>query len=76
MLVPARRERFFAPRFAVFLLPAFFFVPTFLLAAFFFPAFLELFFLRVAMVSPLSFSANIAILIITRGLVSDASFAT
>jgi hypothetical protein len=27
-------------------------VPTFFLAAFFFPAFLELFFLRVAMVSP------------------------
>jgi hypothetical protein len=52
MLVPTRRERFFAPRFAVFLLPAFFFVPTFFLAAFFFPAFLELFFLRVAMVSP------------------------
>jgi len=52
MLVPTRRVRFFAPRFAVFLLPAFFFVLTFFLAAFFFPAFLELFFLRVAMVSP------------------------
>lgn len=52
MLVPARRERFFAPRLAVFLLPAFFFAPTFFFATFFLPAFLELFFLRVAMVSP------------------------
>lgn len=51
MLVPTRRERFFAPRLAVFLRPLFF-VATFLLAAFFLPAFFALFFLRVAMVSP------------------------